>query len=148
MDRRKLKKLRSIFQIIFSVIMIAVVIYAIARFIPDVIGLLRSGDEQAMEAYIAGAGKKGVLILVALQVLQTITIVFPGIPIYMCAGIVYGRIRGTLICYITYVVSNVGIFIASRRMGEAADELFPDKKQAGVSELMKKTNSWQGAAAA
>lgn len=139
MDRKKLKKLRNLLQIIFIILLAVILIYAIVKFIPDIVGLLEGGNEQEIQEYIEGAGKKGVFVLAALQVLQTITIIFPGIPIYMCAGIVYGKIKGTILCYITYVVSNVAIFIASRRMGEAADELFPNKKQAGVSELMKKT---------
>lgn len=139
MDKKKMKQIRNLLRMIFIALLAVIIVYAIVKFIPDVVDLLKSGNEQEMESYIASTGKRGVLIIVALQVLQTITIVFPGIPIYMCAGIVYGKFLGTLICYLTYVISNVSIFIASRRMGEAADELFPNKKQAGVAELLNKT---------
>ena len=93
MDRKKLKKIRNLLQIIFIILLAVILIYAIVKFIPDIVGLLKNGNEQEMQEYIEGAGKKGVFVLAALQVLQTITIIFPGIPIYMCAGIVYGKIK-------------------------------------------------------
>ncbi len=139
MENKKLKRIRYAFRIAFIILLGLLVVYAIFKFIPDILPLLKDGNEQEMEEYIHTAGNRGIFVIVALQVLQTITIVFPGIPIYMCAGLVYGKIKGTIICYLTYVISNMVIFIVSRRMGEAADELFPNKKQAGVAELLNKT---------
>lgn len=138
LDKKKMEKTKSLFKLLLSIAVLVVIFYVACRFIPDIWSILRDGDQQAMEAYIRGSGKYGAGILALLQVLQTITIVFPGIPIYMCAGIIYGRKIGTLICYITYVVINVAVFIFSRNVGEAADCLVNNEKEAGISKLMGK----------
>lgn len=139
MNNAKIGKAKAALRIIFVVLLFVLIIYAVLEFIPDIIDLLKTGDEAAMEAYIAETGRFGIVIIVVLQVLQTITIIFPGIPIYMCSGIVFGKIKGTLICYLTYVVSNVAVFIFSKRLGEAADMLVDNKKELAVARLMKKT---------
>lgn len=139
MNKQKIDRIRMILRLVFCILLAIIVVYAIVKFIPDVVQLLKDGNEQEIEEYIRNTGRQGVAVLVALQVLQTITIVFPGIPIYMCSGLVYGKIMGTIICYITYVVSNVAIFLFSRRMGATADELFRKDKQSSVTELMNKT---------
>ena len=90
-DSRKAEKIKCIVKLIISVLVLATVLYAAISFIPDVLLLVKEGDQVAMENYIRSNGKNGAGILVLLQVIQTITIVFPGIPIYMCAGIVFGR---------------------------------------------------------
>lgn len=139
MEKEELKRIRYLLRILLVICIVVAVTIAIKHWIPDMIVLLKQGDEKALEQYIAQAGPKGMLLFVLLQVLQTITIVFPGIPIYVCAGIVYGKIVGTLLCYITYVASNFLVFLISRRLGEAAEELFPWKKQLVVADMMKKT---------
>ncbi len=127
----------------FVVVMAIFVVYVCVAFGPDMIAILKSGDEAQLEAYVAGAGAGGVLIIVALQVLQTITIVFPGIPIYMASGVIFGHIWGTVICYITYVVSNSAVFLFSRKLGEKANELVSSNKknanEESVRGLMKRT---------
>lgn len=139
MKKDGLKKLKYAFRIIFTLSLLAFVFYIIFKSAPEILQLLKKGDEAELQAYLEEAGKSGIIILILLQILQTITIVFPGIPIYMCAGIVFGNLKGTLICYLTYVISNAIIFLVSRRMGEAADELFPNKKELAVEEMLKNT---------
>lgn len=137
-DNKKLDKVKSLVKIALSIFVLVVIFYAAYRFIPDVLYILKEGDQEAMEAYIRSNGKYGAGILVLIQTLQTITIVFPGIPIYMCAGIIFGRKMGTILCYVTYVVVNVTVFMFSRTVGEAADELVRGDKEAGIAKLMGK----------
>ena len=134
-----IERTRYRLRILLGVIIILALVYIVIEYAPDIIRLLMDGDEDAMEAYVAGAGAKGVFIIIMMQVLQTITIFFPGIPIYMCSGIIYGKLWGTIICYLTYVGSNVGIFIFSRRMKESADALLNNKDDSKLEELMQKT---------
>lgn len=136
---RRDDKIKSVAKIVLSVAVLVFVFLAAYNFIPEVLYILKEGDQAAMESYIRSSGKNGAGILVLLQVLQTVTIVFPGIPIYMCAGIIFGRKLGTLICYITYVITNVGVFIFSRNVGEAADNLMNNDKEAGIAKLMNKS---------
>ena len=144
MEKQKEKNIHTIRYLLvtsFFLVLAVVAVYIFHTMIPDVLRLLRSGDEHVMERYISEAGRDGVWILVVLQVLQTITIVFPGIPIYITAGIVYGKLEGTLICYLTYVISNAVIFQFSRRTGETAEALFASKKQSQskIAEIMQRT---------
>lgn len=140
MNNEKVKMIRSFARPIFMILSLGIVLFIVFKCAPDIIDLLKNGNEKAMEAYIRGTGKKGIVVIVLLQVLQTLTIVFPGIPIYMCSGIVFGRVVGTVVCYITYVVSNMAIFLFSKSMGAAADALFPaDEKEEDVSRLLGKS---------
>ncbi len=132
------KKMARIIRIIAVLVMVLVVglfIYElVSNFIPELIPLLEDGSHEEIEAYLRQAGRRGIVMLVALQVIQTITIVFPGIPIYVASGIVYGRIQGTIICYITYIVSNSAIFLFSRKMGEVSDLLFAGSQKSHEQE--------------
>lgn len=139
MNNEKVNKLRSFIQPMFIIVALAVVCLVVFKCAPDILELLKSGDEEAMEEYIKGTGNKGIIVIVLLQILQTLTIVFPGIPIYICSGIVFGRLKGTLICYITYVAINIVIFGFSRSMGAIADTLFPAEDDKGVEELLGKS---------
>ena len=119
MDRKKLKKIRNLLQIIFIILLAVILIYAIVKFIPDIVGLLKSGNEQEMQKYIEGAGKKGVFVLAALQVLQTITIIFPGIPIYMWQD----KRNDTLLYYICGV--ECCDFYSFTKNGRSCGRTFP-----------------------
>ncbi len=135
-------KAKDLLKWAFLILMGIFILYVCIAFGPGMIEVLKSGDEAALEAYVTGAGKGGVVIIVALQVLQTITIVFPGIPIYMASGVIFGRLMGTVICYITYVVSNSAVFLFSRKLGDKANDVFSGKKNANedsVRGLLAKT---------
>lgn len=137
-DKSNIDKAGTIIKWALVIAMAAFLVYIVVALLPVVIPLLKSGDSAAMEAYIENAGAKGVVILVALQVLQTITIFFPGLPIYMASGVIYGRIWGSVICYITYVVVNCAVFLFARKLGEKADELLSSRKDSD------KTKSYSG----
>ena len=135
----RIKKIRSLLRIFFVLLLIAVVTVLLVLYAPDLFKLLKDGNIDEMRQYIQGAGNEGILVIVGLQVLQTITIFFPGIPIYMCSGIVYGKIKGTIICYLTYVISNVVIYIIAKRMKESAEVLLDSKANLRIGALMSKT---------
>lgn len=124
---------RSVYLIV-AVVIALIVFYFIKTFIPGLLSLLKDGRYEEIEDYLRGQGKTGVLILVVLQVLQTITIVFPGIPIYVAAGLVYGKFLGTIICYLTYIVSNSAVFLFARKMGAVSDQILSSRKKKKDSE--------------
>ncbi len=134
-----MKRIKSILRIVFITLMLVIVGILVVICAPDLIRLLKDGDMNEMREYIMGAGTEGILVIVSLQFLQTITIFFPGIPIYMCSGIVYGKIKGTIICYLTYVISNLLIYFISKRLKESADTLFENHKNLKLGRLMSKT---------
>lgn len=126
---RTARLIRNAVFVIFGAVIVLVAFYLIRNFIPTIIQLLRDGNTDEIAVFLRSQGKIGVVILVALQVLQTVTIVFPGIPIYVAAGIVYGKLWGTVICYITYIISNSAVFLFARKMGEVSEKLLASRKK-------------------
>lgn len=142
-NSKKAKTVRVLLFAAMAVLLFVVILYLVKTFIPDILALLKDGSHEEIEDYLRSEGKKGAFILITLQVLQTITIVFPGIPIYVASGIVYGKLVGTLICYVTYVVSNAGVFLFARKMGEVSDTFFrsgkKNKNEDYTENLLKRT---------
>lgn len=124
------------------ILTLGIIAFCIWKFAPDILTILKHGNQDEIEAYIKSAGKAGIFVLVLLQVLQTITIFFPGIPIYMVAGIMYGKLWGTVICYLTYVFSNTGVFYFSHNLQKTAFEIVNDgdEKQNKLQKLLQKTD--------
>lgn len=116
---------------IFAVLCLAAVIagllyLAFFRAVPDLWPVLKSGKEAEIEAYLASADQTAGLVGTALlQFLQVISIVLPGAPIQIAAGIVYGVWKGTAICYGAYVAANLAVFTAVRKLGVALDKMAP-----------------------
>lgn len=102
---------------------------AFVRAMPDLWPVLKSGNEAEIEEYIGSAGSVSGLVCTALlQFLQVISIVLPGAPIQIAAGIVYGVWKGTAICYAAHVAANLTVFEAARRLGSTLDQLAPVKR--------------------
>ncbi|MBQ6442469.1 MAG: TVP38/TMEM64 family protein [Lachnospiraceae bacterium] len=121
--------IKRVVVVVVVAVLLFTFVYLIRNFIPGMIQLLKDGEPDQIGAYLRSQGKIGVVILVALQVLQTITIVFPGIPIYVAAGIVYGKFWGMVICYLTYVISNSAVFLFARKMGAVSEMILSGRKK-------------------
>ncbi len=131
---RTVRMIRNIVLVVFFAVLFFTAVYLIRNFIPGMIQLLKDGEPDQIGAYLRSQGQIGVVILVALQVLQTITIVFPGIPIYVAAGIVYGKFWGMVICYLTYVICNCAVFQFARKMGAVSEKIISGRKKKKDSE--------------
>ncbi len=126
---RTVRIIKRVVVVVVVAVLLFTFVYLIRNFIPGMIQLLKDGEPDQIGAYLRSQGKIGVVILVALQVLQTITIVFPGIPIYVAAGIVYGKFWGMVICYLTYVISNSAVFLFARKMGAVSEMILSGRKK-------------------
>lgn len=131
---RTARMLKTVVFVIFFAVIAFTVFYLVRNFIPTIIQLLKDGEVDEISHFLQGQGSIGVVILVALQILQTITIVFPGIPIYVAAGLVYGKFWGTVICYLTYVISNSAVFLFARKMGDISEQILSSRKKKKDSE--------------
>ncbi|MCR5102082.1 MAG: VTT domain-containing protein [Butyrivibrio sp.] len=129
----------NVFRLIMIIVAIAIVIYTISTFTPEFYAVLKSGNLEEMETFIEQNGKEGIWVLVLLQVIQTITIFFPGVPIYMCSGIVYGKLLGTIICYLTYVASNMGVYLVVRELRRRTNAIIQDGSTSRVEMIASKT---------
>ncbi len=133
-DGRIARRIKTAVFVIFLVVVLFTVFYLVRNLMPTLIQLLKDGEVDEISNFLRSQGKIGMVILVALQILQTITIVFPGIPIYVAAGLVYGKFWGTVICYITYVVSNGAVFLFARKMGGISEQILSSRKKKKDSE--------------
>ena len=103
---------------------------AFVKAMPDLWPVLRSGNEAQIEAYLSTAGSlSGLLCTAMLQFLQVVSIVLPGAPIQIAAGIVYGVWKGAAVCYVSYVSANLAVFRAARRMESLLDRLAPGNRR-------------------
>ena len=115
-DRRALL-LRIGFLIGCAALLLGLLYLAFGQAVPELIPLLRSGDETQIAAYLGSQNRlSGILSTAVLAFLQPISILLPGAPIQIAAGIVYGTLKGFLICHVSYVLSNVVVFYLARVM--------------------------------
>lgn len=135
----KRKKYRMIAGLIFVVVTAAIVCCLLHVHTPEILKLLDKGNVTGIEHYIRNEGSRGRLILLFLQVLETVTIVLPSMPVYICAGAVYGKLQGLAMCYITNLVMNLLIFRFARKTGVSVEEFSKFQKNPRLEEWMKET---------
>lgn len=96
-------------------VLFGLVYLAFLRSFPELLPLLESGDEEAIAAYLGGQNQfTGIISTFLLQFIQPVSIVLPGAPIQIAAGIVYGTLKGFLICYLANIVANMTVFYVAR----------------------------------
>jgi len=107
-------------------VVIGLVYFAFIKVMPGLLPVLRKGNEAEIEAFLRKNTNAGGMISTALlQFVQVVSIVLPGAPIQIAAGIVYGTIRGFLLCFFSYMMANLAVFYAARRLDKRIDQFFP-----------------------
>lgn len=74
--------------------------------------------------------------MVVLQVIKTISIVIPAMPVYICSGILLGKAVGIAICYTTNLILNILIFLAARKMKYVKSKVLNLSKPKTVRKLL------------
>ncbi len=108
------KKKRTIIEIIIGVCAALIIIYLVQRHAPPILKIIESGNITEIRNYLNTYGTDGKYLIVVLQILETVSIVLPAEPVYICAGVMFGKIQGILICYVTNIVINIMMFLFSR----------------------------------
>lgn len=117
----------------------ALVYFAFLRAMPELLPLIRSGDEDAIAQYLGSSGSvTGIISTALLAFIQPVSIVLPGAPIQVAAGVVYGTLQGFLICHLSYLSANVAIFYVARTLRTGLDRLIPKKSKASKTDFLKK----------
>lgn len=99
---KKTKLIRSCVMALFVLVALLLVYLVVKQTMPDIIPLLRSGDEQALEAYLSrDMSFTGILYMALLQMVQVWSIVISGVIVNVAAGVVYGVWRAFAICLIS-----------------------------------------------
>ena len=94
---------------------------------PDIIPLLQSGDEEALEAYLErDMSFTGILCMALLQMVQVWSIVISGVIVNVAAGVVYGVWRAFAICLISSSLAHGISFTVCQHLGKYLDKILPD----------------------
>lgn len=108
------------------------------RFLPGFLPVLRRGKEAEIEAYIRESGSvKSVTLTAFLQFMQVVSVIFPGLPIQIASGIIFGTFWGYLICHLSYILGNMTVFLSLRRFKGHIEDLIPEKEAGWMKKLLQ-----------
>lgn len=114
-----------VYALLFLVIGL-IVFFSLRSILPGFLEIIEHGNQAQIEAYLRGfAGPRGMVLAFLLQFLQIVSVVFPGGPIQIAVGIVFGAIPGFLICHFGYVLSSFSVFYAMRKLGRRINAILP-----------------------
>lgn len=133
---KKTKK-HTILQILLIVIAILLIIAVLQRHMPNVLHILKTGNVNDLDAYLEAHGTDGRILLILLQVIETLSIVLPALPVYICAGVLFGKLEGVLICYTINLILNTFMFLFGRKMKAWTVAHFDIKQNATISHLVQ-----------
>jgi uncharacterized membrane protein YdjX (TVP38/TMEM64 family) len=141
MNKDTRKKFFNIFIASSLFLLILVLIYfALVTFLPLIHEITRSGgnNEAVIADYLNRENDlQGMISLGVLQILQVISIFFPGAPIQIAGGLIYGTWKSFLICLVSFTFSNTLVFYLSRSNIGLIRKFLP-----GNSKSMTKLSSW------
>ena len=96
---KKTKLIRSCVMALFVLVALLLVYLVVRQTMPDIIPLLRSGDEQALEAYLSrDMSFTGIFVHGTFADGEVWSIVISGVIVNVAAGVVYGVWRAFAIC--------------------------------------------------
>ena len=106
-------------------VVLAIILLSLNAILPGFADVIQRGDQQELIAYIRGFGSVGGVVLAfLLQFVQIISIFFPGGPIQIAIGVVFGTLWGFIICHMGYILANLVVFLSARRLGNRLDQFF------------------------
>ena len=112
------KKKTIILRILIIAAMLAVAgacVYMYIHFGKSAIELVK--DTERFKAWIEGFGVWGIIVFVAIRILQTVVKFIPTEPIEIAAGLVWGWFGGLMLCLLGNIIGSVIILILTRRIG-------------------------------
>ena len=120
----KNKNLRRILLVVIGLV-VSVITICITRWI------LQLRDPDTMEwfrAVLEKMGPLGWLVLLGIQYIQIVIAFVPGGPVQIVAGLLYGPILGTLICFSGTILAASTVFWLVSRYGHNVVTLFVEEK--------------------
>jgi len=118
--------LKIILITLLVIIAVTLIYFAFLEIMPGLIPLIREGDEAAVEAYLrANDSFTGMLCTVLLQMFIVFSVVISSVPVQIAAGLVYGTLRGFLLCHLSATAAHAVVFLIARRLNHGLDRLMP-----------------------
>ena len=124
------KKKTILLRVLIIAAMLAVAgacVYMYVRFGKSAIELVK--DTERFKAWIDGFGIWGIIVFVAIRVLQTVVKFIPTEPIEIAAGLVWGWLGGLLLCLLGNIIGSIIILIMMKRIGVRILRLFRLEKK-------------------
>lgn len=128
-----------------AVLVLILIVFLIIHFFGDSFAtlwhLLKNGDQDELQAYLNSQNEaSGLLSVFLLNVLQVISIFFPGMIIHVVAGVIYGWWKAFIACYLGFVFGNVLVFYFARRFSSVISSIMNlEKKQSWITEKINST---------
>ncbi len=119
-----------IFRILTIVAMLAIAgacVYMYLHFGKSAIELIKDTDR--FKAWIDGFGIWGIIVFVAIRVLQTVVKFIPTEPIEIAAGLLWGWFGGFLLCLLGNIIGSIIILFLTRWIGMRILRLFRLEKK-------------------
>jgi len=136
-QNKKTNKIKLIAELAFICLFLIIFIYIIRKYAPSLISILKSGDVEQIDAYLKQYGTAGKWLLVLLQVIETFSIFIPSTPVYICAGMMFGKLWGTIVCYVVNLILVTIIFSFACKMKVFTKKYFDLSKQKTVGPLLE-----------
>lgn len=129
-DLSKLSKKAKIGLIIAVVAAVVAVALLITWACMPYINMLSDPETQAQfEAWVSSLGILGVLLMLAIQVVQIVIAFIPGEIVQVLAGVMYGTWGGLALCLAGCVVASACVFVVIRKLGrDFVVRLFGEEK--------------------
>lgn len=131
-----LRKIRIVIEVLCVTAVLLILLHLHHVHTPTILEYLRDDDISGLTGYIRGEGKIGELFLIGLQLIETVSIVLPALPVYICAGILYGKVEGILLCYVTNLAANAALFTFARKRGVSMKQFSKYMTNPKVEQLM------------
>lgn len=138
MKENKRKIIWRIVELVMALIFFMLLIMVLRRHFPQIFRLLEKRDISGTEEYIRSEGSKGILLLILIQIVETISVILPAAPVYICAGAIYGKLAGMLVCYITNVIMNIIMFMAADKLKMKAEEFGEMQRNQKIEKIMSR----------
>ncbi len=128
--------------LVIIIVAAGLIYFAFVTAVPELFPLLQNGSVTDIENYLRSSNKlTGLVFTALLQAVQVFSVVLPGMPIQIAAGIVYGIWRSFFVCHLSSVIANVLVFAAVRRFGTKMDKLVPIERKDSRLDFLLKSDS-------
>lgn len=128
-NKKSQKKQTKILKIFLGILVIAIIVGALAYFIPIMKNLSTPEGKVEFKNEIQRTGFLGMLSLFGLQVAQVFLFILPGEPIEIIAGMCYGGIWGTIFIMLSSAIISTIIFLFVRKLGQKFVYEFCDEEK-------------------
>ena len=93
------------------------------KLFPGLLDIIRVNNEEAIAEYIRSQSIwKGYLCVVLMNVIQVVSIFLSGNIIYVSSGLIYTWYESFLICYLSFMFTNIAVYGFARTIGKAFEQ--------------------------